>query len=135
MKRDRAVNIGLIVVALGGLVVGAILADIVRVLIAVVIAYAVLRLGLAMLRNLARPLPEPPDPGTLRKVKLEYRCNVCGAEVRMTAAPRRGSRAAPTLPGRDGPGDPHRVSGPPKVIHMARVVHRMCTKLGEITTV
>ena len=87
MKRDRAVNIGLIVVALGGLVVGAILADIVRVLIAVVIAYAVLRLGLAMLRNLARPLPEPPDPGTLRKVKLEYRCNVCGAEVRMTAAP------------------------------------------------
>ena len=87
MKRDRAFNIGLIVVALGGLVVGAILADIVRVLIAVVIAYAVLRLGLAMLRNLARPLPEPPDPGTLRKVKLEYRCNVCGAEVRMTAAP------------------------------------------------
>ena len=119
MKRDRAVNIGLIVVALGGLVVGAILADIVRVLIAVVIAYAVLRLGLAMLRNLARPLPEPPDPGTLRKVKLEYRCNVCGAEVRMTdemdlVTPRRGSRAAPaTLPGRDGPGDhPHRVSGP-----------------------
>ena len=86
MKRDRAVNIGLIVVALAGVVVGAILADIVRVLIAVVIAYAVLRLGLAMLRNLARPLPEPPDPGTLRKVKIEYRCNVCGAEARMTVA-------------------------------------------------
>ena len=87
MQRDRAVNIGLIVLALGGLVVGAILADIVKVLIAVVIAYLVLRLGLAMLRNLARPLPEPPDPGTLRKVKIEYRCNVCGAEVRMTVAP------------------------------------------------
>ena len=87
MQRDRAVNIGLVVLALGGLVLGAILADIVKVLIAVVIAYAVLRLGLAMLRNLARPLPEPPDPGTLRKVKIEYRCNVCGAEVRMTVAP------------------------------------------------
>ncbi len=87
MNKARAVNIGLIAAALGGLVVGAILADIVRVLIAVVIAYAVLRLGLAMLRNLARPLPEPPDPGTLRKVKIEYRCNVCGAEVRMTVAP------------------------------------------------
>ena len=87
MSKDRAVNIGLIVLALAGLVAGAILADIVKVLIAVVIAYAVLRLGLAMLRNLARPLPEPPDPGTLRKVKIEYRCNVCGAEVRMTVAP------------------------------------------------
>ena len=87
MKRDRAFNIGLIVVALAGVVVGAILADIVKVLIAVVIAYAVLRLGLAMLRNLARPLPEPPDPGTLRKVKIEFRCSVCGAEVRMTVAP------------------------------------------------
>ncbi len=87
MQRERAVNIGLIVLALGGLVLGAILADIVKVLIAVVIGYSVLRLGLAMLRNLARPLPEPPDPGTLRKVKIEYRCSICGAEVRMTVAP------------------------------------------------
>ena len=67
--------------------VGAILADVLKVLIAVVIAYGVLRLGLAMLRNLARPPPEPPDPGILRKVKLEYRCSICGAEVRMTVAP------------------------------------------------
>ena len=87
MQRERAVNIGLIVLALGGLVLGAVLADVVKVLIAVVIGYTVLRLGLAMLRNLARPLPEPPDPGILRKVKIEYRCNICGAEVRMTVAP------------------------------------------------
>lgn len=87
MQRERAVNIGLIVLALGGLVLGVVLADLLRVLIAVVIAYAVLRLGLAMLRNLARPLPEPPDPGILRKVKIEYRCSICGAEVRMTVAP------------------------------------------------
>lgn len=87
MRRDRAFNIGLLVLALGGLVLGAVLADLFKVLIAVVIAYAVLRLGLAMLRNLARPLPEPPDPGILRKVKIEYRCAICGAEVRMTVAP------------------------------------------------
>ena len=87
MQRERAVNLGLIVLALGGLVLGAVLADIVKVLIAVVIGYSVLRLGLAMLRNLARPLPEPPDPGILRKVKIEYRCSICGAEVRMTVAP------------------------------------------------
>ena len=87
MQRERAVNTGLIVLALGGLVLGAVLADLLKVLIAVVIAYSVLRLGLAMLRNLARPLPEPPDPGILRKVKIEYRCSICGAEVRMTVAP------------------------------------------------
>ena len=87
VKSDRAVNIGLIVLALGGLVAGAILAEIVKVLIAVMIAYAVLRLGLAMLRNLARPLPEPPEAGTLRKVKIEFRCSICGSEVRMTVAP------------------------------------------------
>jgi len=84
---DRAVNIGLLVLALTGLVAGALLADVFEVLVAVVIGYSVLRLGLAMLRNLARPLPEPPDPGILRKVKLEYRCSICGAEVRMTVAP------------------------------------------------
>ena len=44
------------------------------------------RLGRAMLGGLARPLPEPPPPGELRKVKLVYRCAVCGTEVRMTAA-------------------------------------------------
>ena len=87
MQREKAVNLGLVVLALGGLVLGAILADIVKVLIAVAIAYTVLRLGLAMLRNLARPLPEPPDPGILRRVKIEYRCSICGSEVRMTVAP------------------------------------------------
>ena len=87
ISSERAVNVGLIVLALAGLVAGAILADIVKVLIAVAIAYVVLRLGLAMLRNLAHPLPEPPEPGKLRKVKIEYRCSICGAEVRMTVAP------------------------------------------------
>lgn len=57
------------------------------VLIAVVAALVMLRLGLAVLRGLATPPPEPPPEGEMRKVKLVYRCSICGAEVRMTAAP------------------------------------------------
>ncbi len=87
IRSDRAVDISLAVAALVGLVVGTILAEVFKVLIAVVVAYAVLRIGLGMLRGLAQPLPEPPEPGKLRKVKIEYRCSICGAEARMTVAP------------------------------------------------
>jgi len=44
------------------------------------------KLGRAMLGGLVRPLPEPPPPGELRKVRIVYRCAVCGTEVRMTTA-------------------------------------------------
>ena len=57
-----------------------------RIALAVLIAAAVLRLGYAMISGLAQPVPEPPEEGELRKVKLTYRCSICGAEVRMTAA-------------------------------------------------
>lgn len=57
-----------------------------KVLIAVAIAYMIFRLGLAVLRMFAQPIAEPPPPGELRKVKLNYRCEICGTEVRMTAA-------------------------------------------------
>ena len=60
--------------------------SIIRVIVALVVAYGIIRLGLAMLRGLAAPIPEPPPPGELRKVKIQFRCGVCGAEVRMTAA-------------------------------------------------
>jgi hypothetical protein len=40
-----------------------------------------------MLGGMARPIPEPPPAGELRKVKIAYRCEICGAEVRMTVAP------------------------------------------------
>ncbi len=86
-RRDRAVNIALATAALAALVVGALLADVFKILIAVAVAYGSLRIGLQMLRGLAQPLPEPPEPGELRKVKIQYRCNICGAEVRMTVAP------------------------------------------------
>lgn len=57
-----------------------------KVLIAVAVGYAIFRIGLAVLRMFAQPLAEPPPPGELRRVKLMYRCELCGTEVRMTAA-------------------------------------------------
>ncbi len=47
----------------------------------------ILWLGVTALRILSQPQPEPPPPGELRKVRLTYRCTLCGAEVRMTIAP------------------------------------------------
>lgn len=48
---------------------------------------AILWLGIAALRVLSQPQPEPPPPGELRKVRLTFRCTLCGTEVRMTIAP------------------------------------------------
>ncbi len=61
--------------------------NVLNVIIAVVAAFLIIRIGLAMLRGLARPVPEPPPAGELRKVKITYRCSICGTEVRMTVAP------------------------------------------------
>ncbi len=57
-----------------------------KIVIALVAALVIFRVGLSILRALATPPPEPPPPGELRKVKLTYRCAVCGAELRMTRA-------------------------------------------------
>jgi hypothetical protein len=57
-----------------------------KLLIAVAFGYAIFRVGLTMLRMFAQPVAEPPPPGELRRVKLMYRCELCGTEVRMTAA-------------------------------------------------
>ena len=61
--------------------------NVVNVIIAMIVAMVIIRIGLVMLRGLARPTPEPPPPGELRKVKIVYRCSLCGTEVRMTIAP------------------------------------------------
>lgn len=53
---------------------------------AVILGALILRIGYFVLQQLATPPPPPPDPGLLRKVKLTYRCSLCGTEVRMTAA-------------------------------------------------
>lgn len=49
--------------------------------------YVFISVGLTILGGLARPIPEPPPAGELRKVKIAYRCSICGTEVRMTVAP------------------------------------------------
>jgi hypothetical protein len=54
--------------------------------LATVVAAVILRTGFFFLQSFASPPPPPPEPGKLRKVKLTYRCDVCGAEIRMTQA-------------------------------------------------
>lgn len=49
-------------------------------------AYVIFKIGFAMLGGLARPLPEPLPPGEMRKVKLRYRCSLCGLEIRVNKA-------------------------------------------------
>ena len=44
------------------------------------------RLTAADRPGVAQPVPEPLEAGKLRKVKLVYRCSICGAEVKMTVA-------------------------------------------------
>jgi hypothetical protein len=60
--------------------------SVVPVLVAAVVAYLILKIGIVMLGGLARPVPEALPAGELRKVRLLFRCSICGTEVRMTAA-------------------------------------------------
>jgi hypothetical protein len=60
--------------------------DLVRIVIAVLVALVLLKVGMMVLGGFARPVPEPPDPGELRRVRLSYRCSICSTEVRMTHA-------------------------------------------------
>jgi hypothetical protein len=57
-----------------------------RVAVAVIIMYGIFASGFAVLGSFARPVPGPPPPGELRRVKLTYRCSGCGTELRMTLA-------------------------------------------------
>ena len=60
--------------------------NVLSIVVAVVVGLVIVRVGFAMLRALATPLPKPPPAGELRKVKIVYRCSLCGTEVRMTIA-------------------------------------------------
>jgi hypothetical protein len=60
---------------------------VVAVVVAVAAGYLILRLGVGILRMMGEPVPEPPPPGELRKVKLTYRCPICGMELRVTSSP------------------------------------------------
>ena len=55
-------------------------------LVAAGASYLMFKVGFALIGSFARPVPEPPPPGELRRVKLQFRCSLCGTEVRMTVA-------------------------------------------------
>ena len=56
---------------------------ILNIVIAAAVAWLIWRTGFRILRSMAQPIPEPPPAGELRKVKIMYRCAICGAAVRM----------------------------------------------------
>ena len=58
----------------------------VRSVIAVVAGYALFMTGVKTIGAFARPIPEALPPGELRRVKLNYRCDICGTELRLTLA-------------------------------------------------
>jgi hypothetical protein len=59
---------------------------VVRAVLALAAAAVLLKVGMGVLGGFARPVPPPPEPGELRKVRLTYRCTICATEVRMTQA-------------------------------------------------
>lgn len=57
-----------------------------NLLIAVVAGYLIFKIGFALLGSFARPVPEPPPPGEMRRINVTYRCGLCGMELRVRAA-------------------------------------------------
>jgi hypothetical protein len=77
-----------VLLLLAFVVVGALLTDAspFALVVAALAAWLLFKVGFTILGGLAQPVPEPPPAGELRKVKIMYRCTVCGTEVRMTTA-------------------------------------------------
>ncbi|HUR18155.1 MAG TPA: hypothetical protein VMZ51_04350 [Acidimicrobiales bacterium] len=59
----------------------------VKLVVSLVFIFLAMKLGIIILRGLARPAPEPPPTGEMRRVSLKYRCPTCGVALKMTAAP------------------------------------------------
>ena len=83
-QRRHRILIGAVLVVAVGLLLARF--SPIRVAIAALAMYAILRIGFAILGAFARPIPEAPPTGELRRVRLRYRCAVCGTEIRMTLA-------------------------------------------------
>ena len=58
----------------------------VSIVIALAMAFVIFKVGYALLASFSSPMPAPPPPGELRRVKLRYRCLQCGMELRVTQA-------------------------------------------------
>jgi hypothetical protein len=80
----RKVQLGLVVLWVALVV----FTDLGAVAVAVALAagYLIFRIGLTVIGSFARPIPPPPPSGELRRVKINFRCTICGTEVRMTVA-------------------------------------------------
>ena len=76
MLGSAAVIVGVLVTDLG----------VFPLIIAVLASVAIFKMGFALLGGMSQPVPEPPPPGELRKVKIQFRCSICGSEARMTVA-------------------------------------------------
>jgi hypothetical protein len=59
---------------------------VIGIIVAVLVAAVLIKIGVALLRGLGSPLPPPPPDGEMRRVNLKYRCSVCGAQMKMTLA-------------------------------------------------
>src|SRR5687767_6394236 len=83
MPSRRWIIVGAAIVVVGVLVSDA---SAFAMIVAVVAGGLIFKAGFAMLGGMSQPLPEPPPAGELRKVKIQYRCSICGTELRMTVA-------------------------------------------------
>ena len=59
---------------------------VIAIVLALVFAAVLWKVGIGMLRSITRPLPDPPPAGEMRRVSLRYRCSICGVELKMTLA-------------------------------------------------
>ena len=82
-RRQRLLQAPMVLAFVGLLAAGF---PLLRTVIAVAAMYLLFRLGFAIVGAFARPVPEPPPPGELRRVRLSYRCTDCGTELKMTLA-------------------------------------------------
>ena len=84
MTAKRWAVVGLVVVGALFVFVGHV--GVVQTVLALAACYLMFRIGFLVIGSFARPVPEPPPPGELRRVRMQYRCSLCGTEVRMTYA-------------------------------------------------
>ena len=60
---------------------------VVWVLVGLIGAVVIWKVGIGMTRSVTSPLPAPPPDGEMRRINVRYRCSICGVELRMTLAP------------------------------------------------